>query len=68
MKYYFKFAIVYIIIIILIDCKPGNYGANCEQKCSSKCNEYKCDQYTGICLQGCSPGYVAPNCAESNEF
>ncbi|KAL4084644.1 hypothetical protein QTP88_027571 [Uroleucon formosanum] len=46
------------------DCIPGKYGADCKQTCSSNCYDNKCDQYTGICYQGCSEGYLPPYCLQ----
>lgn len=48
-----------------LDCEFGTYGANCSQSCSNNCLNNMCDQYTGICLHGCSDGYVLPYCRES---
>lgn len=48
------------------DCLPGEYGADCKQTCSPNCHNNTCDQYTGVCSQGCSsPGYLPPFCSES---
>jgi len=47
------------------DCGMEQYGADCEQTCSSNCRNNKCDQYTGICNQGCSEGYLPPLCLQS---
>ncbi|XP_060843561.1 uncharacterized protein LOC132923516 isoform X3 [Rhopalosiphum padi] len=46
------------------DCTLGTYGADCKQTCSSNCLDNTCDQYTGVCLHGCSAGYVPPYCRE----
>jgi len=52
-------------MFFFIDCIPGKYGADCKQTCSSNCFNNKCDQYTGICYQGCSEGYLPPYCLQS---
>jgi len=43
----------------------GTYGADCKQTCSQHCLNNTCDQYTGVCLHGCSLGYIQPYCTES---
>lgn len=52
---------------VLLDCPPGRYGANCNEICSFHCQN-TCDQYTGVCLNGCSPGYKMPYCRESKNY
>lgn len=49
-----------------VDCKEGEYGANCEQNCSPNCHNNICNMYTGVCSEGCKPGYILPYCNESN--
>jgi len=51
--------------MFISDCSPGKYGNDCKQNCSSNCLDNECDQYTGICTRGCSPGFVLPLCQES---
>lgn len=51
-----------------IDCTRGTYGADCKQTCSSKCRNNKCDQYTGVCYQGCSEGYLPPYCLQKYPY
>ena len=48
-----------------LDCTMGTYGADCRQTCSEHCLNNMCDQYTGVCLYGCSVGYILPYCRES---
>ncbi|XP_060843558.1 uncharacterized protein LOC132923516 isoform X2 [Rhopalosiphum padi] len=50
------------------DCTLGTYGADCRQTCSSNCLDNTCDQYTGVCLHGCSAGYVLPYCREKYPY
>lgn len=47
------------------ECTSGNYGVNCEQKCSERCSSTSCDVYTGVCNKGCTTNYIAPDCKES---
>ncbi|KAE9526207.1 hypothetical protein AGLY_013838 [Aphis glycines] len=51
-----------------IDCTLGTYGANCRETCSRNCLNNICDQYTGVCLSGCSAGYVPPYCREKYPY
>eukprot|EP00102_Acyrthosiphon_pisum_P022812 XP_016660022.1 PREDICTED: lactase-phlorizin hydrolase [Acyrthosiphon pisum] len=50
------------------ECTMGTYGADCKQFCSKNCLNDMCDKYTGICLDGCSDGYIPPHCSESFFF
>ncbi|XP_060854158.1 tenascin-like isoform X2 [Rhopalosiphum padi] len=50
------------------DCTLGTYGADCKQTCSSNCLDNTCDQYTGVCLHGCSAGYLLPYCREKYPY
>ncbi|CAI6354595.1 unnamed protein product [Macrosiphum euphorbiae] len=50
------------------DCTMGTYGANCSQTCSEHCLNNLCDQYTGVCLDGCSVGYILPYCREKYPY
>ncbi|KAL4085361.1 hypothetical protein QTP88_027220 [Uroleucon formosanum] len=50
------------------DCKMGTYGADCKQKCSNHCLDNMCDKYTGVCLYGCSGGYILPYCSEKYPY
>ncbi|XP_029345769.1 angiopoietin-1 receptor-like [Acyrthosiphon pisum] len=47
------------------DCTMGTYGADCKQTCSKHCLNNMCDQYTGVCLNGCSVGYILPYCRKN---
>ncbi|XP_008186132.1 uncharacterized protein LOC100169299 [Acyrthosiphon pisum] len=50
------------------DCTMGTYGADCRQTCSEHCLNNMCDQYTGVCLYGCSVGYILPYCREKYPY
>ncbi|XP_060872331.1 uncharacterized protein LOC132946371 [Metopolophium dirhodum] len=50
------------------DCTMGTYGADCRQTCSKHCLNNMCDQYTGVCLYGCSVGYMLPYCSEKYPY
>eukprot|EP00102_Acyrthosiphon_pisum_P024417 XP_016661627.1 PREDICTED: uncharacterized protein LOC100163765 [Acyrthosiphon pisum] len=50
------------------DCTMGTYGADCKQTCSDHCINNMCDKYTGVCLDGCSVGYILPNCSEKYPY
>ncbi|WAQ98524.1 DRPR-like protein, partial [Mya arenaria] len=39
-------------------CPAGRYGRECQNNCSGYCwNKEPCRFTTGVCLNGCSPGY-----------
>ncbi|XP_069681553.1 tenascin-R-like isoform X2 [Periplaneta americana] len=46
-----------------ITCEWGEYGAECKQTCG-KCSKDTCDVFTGLCSDGCKPGYFPPYCQE----
>ncbi|EPB74279.1 EGF-like domain protein [Ancylostoma ceylanicum] len=46
-------------IIIVIVCRQGRYGENCQHKCQCY-NGATCDRKTGRC--SCAPGYLGPTC------
>ncbi|XP_060872815.1 uncharacterized protein LOC132946770 [Metopolophium dirhodum] len=50
------------------DCTMGTYGADCKQTCSKHCLNNMCDKYTGVCLYGCSVGYMLPYCSEKYHY
>ncbi|XP_029345340.1 cell death abnormality protein 1 [Acyrthosiphon pisum] len=50
------------------ECTMGTYGADCKQTCSENCLNDMCDKYTGICLDGCSDGYIPPHCSEKYPY
>ncbi|GFR63787.1 multiple epidermal growth factor-like domains 10 [Elysia marginata] len=45
-------------------CDPGEYGFNCERKCSPTCagEDNACDPLYGRCRRGCVMGYTGPHC------
>lgn len=48
---------------IIIECMPGFYGNNCEEKCSQKCNTITgCEKITGHCVGGCKIGWKGVFC------
>ena len=47
----------------LLDCFPGYFGNECEQKCSGHCLKNKtCDRIDGTCSDGCEDGYIGKLC------
>ncbi|WAQ98600.1 hypothetical protein MAR_022973 [Mya arenaria] len=43
---------------ITVPCPAGRYGHECQNNCSGYClNKEPCRFTTGVCLNGCSPGY-----------
>lgn len=55
----------YIIFFLsFLECSAGYYGENCSVSCGHCLNKTACDHITGICIQGCEPGYQAVNCTQ----
>lgn len=53
-----------IISYIMLECSYGYYGERCSNKCGQCLNSTACHHVTGTCVNGCEPGYKAPNCTE----
>ncbi|XP_025196649.1 uncharacterized protein LOC112595599 [Melanaphis sacchari] len=51
-----------------IDCATGKFGVDCSQFCSPNCYDRVCDQYTGVCTNGCSPEYIPPYCLQKYPY
>lgn len=48
----------------ITECIDGTYGENCTQRCSGNClKNLPCNKQTGICDNGCIPGYTNKNCS-----
>ncbi|XP_062576058.1 uncharacterized protein LOC134237898 [Saccostrea cucullata] len=48
------------------ECRNGNYGSNCKDKCSRHCARgLPCRKTDGICVEGCAAGWKSPNCSEA---
>lgn len=45
-------------------CTTGFYGEKCSSICGYCLNNSVCDHVTGVCEQGCEPGYQGENCTE----
>lgn len=45
----------------------GVYGNNCDQPCSERCPERRCDITNGACLS-CAPGWTGHTCDKSKEY
>lgn len=48
----------------MLECSYGYYGERCSNKCGQCLNSTACHHVTGTCVNGCEPGYKAPNCTE----
>ena len=48
------------IIYIQKVCSQGTFGKECNATCGNCQGE--CDHISGICLNGCAPGYIGPLC------
>jgi len=46
----------------MIGCLLRRYGYNCENTCSTHCNDTTCDIWTGNCV--CAPGYQGGKCLD----
>ncbi|XP_062593163.1 receptor-type tyrosine-protein phosphatase alpha-like [Saccostrea cucullata] len=56
------FTYVQLCEIIVYGCDTlGTYGDNCFKRCSSKCQERRCDIINGTCL-GCTEGWTGDKC------
>lgn len=57
------------LFLCLIECAYGWYGAGCKQLCPGHCrNNVTCNQYTGVCDEGCADGWNGSFCNRSNFF
>lgn len=45
----------------------GFYGNNCDQPCSERCPERRCDITNGDCLS-CLPGWTGHTCEKSKDY
>ncbi|KAK3730911.1 hypothetical protein RRG08_061512 [Elysia crispata] len=47
-------------------CKKSTYGNFCSKKCSIGCSgpNHACDNVNGLCLYGCTAGYMGDRCNE----
>lgn len=45
----------------------GVYGNNCDQPCSERCPERRCDITNGACFS-CAPGMTGLTCDKSKEY
>nr|CDJ83750.1 Nidogen and EGF calcium-binding domain containing protein [Haemonchus contortus] len=43
------------------DCPPGRYGFSCQSSCHCALG-FPCDPATGVCANGCAPGWTGLNC------
>lgn len=50
-------------MLFSLDCPFGFFGEGCSSQCGH-CLHQTCHHVTGVCEQGCEPGYQAPNCTE----
>ncbi|BFZ21376.1 hypothetical protein BsWGS_24415 [Bradybaena similaris] len=53
-------------------CNSGIYGRDCNSTCPQHCGNIDtslsvCDHVTGVCTQGCQPGYTGDHCDEQKD-
>lgn len=58
---YFYFCIYFFFST---ECPIGLYGYFCDEMCGHCIDPTQCSSESGICLTGCSAGYVGPSCKE----
>lgn len=49
-------------------CTAGYYGEHCISICGHCLNNSACDHITGVCEQGCEPGYQGEICTEGTDI
>lgn len=49
-------------LLFFLVCQDGYFGENCIRECSIQCQ--KCNKSSGICDQGCHPGWKGTYCTE----
>lgn len=51
-----------VIIVVILACSPGEYGRNCQFRCSDYChNNEVCDAFFGNCSK-CADGFQKAKC------
>lgn len=54
-------------IFFITECAFGFYGTDCKQNCPGYCRKnVTCNQFTGVCNEGCVTGWVGLYCNKSN--
>lgn len=51
-----------VLSIISSACQRGFFGTNCATKCADNCDD--CNDVSGLCDQGCLPGFTGYVCQE----
>lgn len=51
-------------MLFSLDCPFGFFGDGCSSQCGHCLHQTTCHHVTGVCEQGCEPGYQAPSCTE----
>ena len=52
-------------VIYVTECDDGQFGENCVFTCGTCLNEFPCNKTTGLCDEGCAPGYNGKYCTNS---
>ena len=49
----------------IIECDDGTFGVNCVYRCGICLNNSPCNKTTGLCDEGCGPGFKGTFCSNS---
>ena len=60
-NYMISFYVISLSLYIL-ECDDNYYGINCKERCSDTC--INCSRKTGVCQNGCRPGWKGMYCNE----
>ena len=53
-----------MIFIDLTGCPAYQYGVNCQLTCGHCEKDETCDPVTGVCVNGCVPGFTGVECKQ----
>lgn len=52
-------------LYIILECPQGKFGEDCARTCDM-CKNKNCHHMTGLCQEGCGPGWLSPRCDKGN--
>lgn len=50
------------VFCIVVACPIGTYGGACDKICGNCADSAPCHSTTGVCPNGCHPGYMSDRC------